>query len=79
VGDEQSDYTVKCAGATPVDYTYYYYGATKSRAGATVNTALVLSQTQKTRPPGGNRRPDANTKSVTYYAVMSGMSSPTTP
>jgi len=65
---------------TPVDYTYYYYGSLRKRAGASVNSTLVLSQTQKTATaPAATGAPDANTKSVTYYAGNVGMSSPTTP
>jgi hypothetical protein len=47
VNEEKSDYTVKYAGTTTVDWTYYYYGATNVRAStASANDAMRLSQTQ---------------------------------
>ena len=66
VGDEQSDYTIKYAGTQAVDWTYYYYGANKDKAGATTNTAMKLSQTERsaTRPAAAGSA-DSDTKSVT--------------
>ena len=67
LGDEQSDVTTKYAGTTPIDYTFYYYGQGKARAGDTVNTAMNMSQTQtsSTRPTA--EAITADTKSITYY------------
>ena len=44
-GDEKSDYTIKYSGTTPVDYTYYFYGANKRADIAAVNDAMVESLT----------------------------------
>jgi hypothetical protein len=71
VGSEQSDYTVKYAGTTEVDRTYYFYGtgASNARAGATtVNKAMYASQTDSGTTNILGLGADSNTKSITYYA-----------
>ena len=69
-GEEQSDYTIKYANASPVDYTYYYYGSSNVRAGsALVNDAMKISQTQSdSTAPTTAGTATAKTKSITYYA-----------
>src|SRR4030043_348092 len=68
IGDEQSDYTVKYAGTTAVDWTFYFYGASNVRAGtASINNAMSASQVQKTSTSITALGANADTKSITYY------------
>ena len=67
VGDEKADLTTKYAGQTAVDFTYYYYGASKKNAAtAAVNDAMSL-QVKTLGAPAAAGTADANTKSMTSY------------
>ena len=69
VNQEKADYTIKYAGITPIDYTFYFYGLSKVRAiSANTNDAMNLSQVEKVNTaPTTAGTADINTTSITYY------------
>ena len=70
-GEEQSDYTVKYAGVTPVDYTRYFYDTGVKASSDTVNKRMYASQTD-TGAAVATLSAVASTKSITYYENIVG-------